>query len=183
MFALGALLLLTGGGCASSASKQTAAPVEEPTRVTPENNETAQAGSRVRVHYKGTLDDGTEFDSSRGRDPLEFVVGSGQVITGFDEAVTGLKPGEKRTVHIPPEKAYGEYDKTKVFDVPRSEIPQEAVDQFIVGGKTMVPSRNGNPAMVATIVKISDGAVSFDANSDLAGKALNFEVELVEIAL
>jgi peptidylprolyl isomerase len=86
--------------------------------------QTAQSGNTVRVHYRGTLDDGTEFDCSAGRDPLEFTIGSGQVIPGFDQGVTGMGLSEKKTVTIPAAEAYGEWNEDMVFDFPRSEFPE-----------------------------------------------------------
>jgi FKBP-type peptidyl-prolyl cis-trans isomerase 2 len=136
------------------------------------SGDVAQDGDSVEVHYTGTLDDGTEFDSSRDRGPLAFVVGSGQVIPGFDEAVRGLAAGESRTVRIEPADAYGEVDPERVREFPRSDAP----DDIAVGGQ--VQFANGG---VGTVLEITDEVVRIDANHPLAGEALTFEIELVSI--
>ncbi len=132
----------------------------------------ASDGDSVSVHYRGTLDDGTEFDSSEGRDPLVFVVGSGQVISGFDDAVRGLSVGESRTVRIEPENAYGVYSEEAIIDFPADSAP----DGLEVGGA--VTLGNGGRG---TVVEITDELVKIDANHPLAGEALTFEIELVSI--
>jgi FKBP-type peptidyl-prolyl cis-trans isomerase 2 len=131
----------------------------------------AKAGDKVSVHYTGTLDDGTQFDSSKGREPLQFTVGAGDVIAGFDQAVTGLGVGESRKVHIEPKDAYGERRDDLVVTVPAAQAPQGlAVGQRV--------SLGGRPA---TVTKVDAAGVTVDANHELAGKALNFEVQLVSI--
>ncbi len=125
---------------------------------------TAAAGNTVRVHYRGTLDDGTEFDSSAGRDPLEFTIGSGQVIAGFDNAVTGMSEGETKTVTIPAAEAHGEATPAMVHEVPRSDISANI------------------PLEVGFQLAASDETVTLDANHALAGKALTFELTLASIA-
>lgn len=132
----------------------------------------AQDGDAVTVHYTGTLDDGSEFDSSEGRDPLPFVVGEGQVISGFDEAVRGLAVGETRTVRIEPEDAYGEYSDQAII-----EFPADAAPEGLAVGDAVTLS-NGSPG---TVLEISDGVVTIDANHPLAGKALTFDVELISL--
>ncbi|KKW42055.1 MAG: Peptidyl-prolyl cis-trans isomerase [Candidatus Magasanikbacteria bacterium GW2011_GWA2_56_11] len=131
----------------------------------------------VRVHYTGRLDDGTVFDSSRDRDPLEFTVGSGQVIAGFDEAVAGLAVGESRTVRIPAAKAYGHRRPEMVAMVDRNRFP--AGMEFAVGNKLQLPGDAG--LLIVTVTDISGETVTLDANHELAGKDLTFDVELVEI--
>ena len=128
------------------------------------------------VHYTGTLDDGTEFDSSRGGFPLDFVVGSGQLIDGFDNAVRGLAVGESVTVRIEPAEAYGEPVPELIQEVPIDVVPEEVVSQLRIG--MMVPVADGVQAMVT---HITDTAITLDANYPLAGEALTFEIELVEI--
>lgn len=137
-----------------------------------DSEQVASDGDTVAVHYRGTLDDGTEFDSSAGRDPLPFVVGSGQVIAGFDDAVRGLAVGESRTVRIEPEDAYGEYTEEAIIDFPADSAPEglqvgDAVS-FANGGQ-------------GTVLEITDEFVKIDANHPLAGQALTFEIELVSI--
>lgn len=129
-------------------------------------------GDRVGVHYTGTLDNGEQFDSSIGRSPLAFVVGSGQVIVGFDDAVRGLRVGESRTLRIPPDRAYGEVDPTLILDFPIEQAPEGIAvgDEVALG--------NGVPAVVTAVTETT---VTVDANHRLAGQALTFEVELVEL--
>jgi len=137
----------------------------------------ASSGDTVRVRYTGRLNDGTVFDSSEGRDPLEFTLGSGQVIPGFDEAVTGMAVGDSSTVTIESENAYGPRDEEMVQDVARSEIPADI--ELAVGMQLQASGSGGE--MVVTIVELSDDSVKLDANHPLAGQALTFDLELVEI--
>ena len=143
---------------------------------TPTPIPTAQDGDSVMVHYTGTLDDGSEFDSSRDRFPLEFVVGSGQMIAGFDNGVRGLALGETVTVRIDPADAYGESDADLIVDVPIAEFPPEMVGQLAIG--MSIPLSNG---MQPVITNITDAFITLDANHHLAGEALTFEIELVEL--
>ena len=138
-----------------------------------------KAGDTVRVHYTGTLSDGTQFDSSAGREPLEFTVGSGQVIPGFDQAVTGMSAGESKKVTIPAEEAYGPRQDEAIQSVPRSAIPEEIEVQE--GMKLQASTPSGQP-LVVTVVSFDDESVTLDGNHPLAGEALNFELELVSIA-
>ena len=138
----------------------------------------AKAGNTVKVHYKGTLDDGTVFDSSHGRDPLEFTVGSGMVIPGFDNAVDGLAVGDSKTVTIPPDQAYGEVNKDLVIDVAREQIPSDITPEIGMG--LHMQSEDGQGFDV-TVTAVSEESVTLDGNHPLAGKTLTFEVELVEI--
>jgi peptidylprolyl isomerase len=139
---------------------------------------TAQSGDTVRIHYTGTLDDGEVFDSSEGQPPLEFTLGQGEVIAGFDTAVAGMTPGEKKTVTIPAEDAYGEYRDEMVMEVDRAQLPPgmhpEEGDQLVVG------TEEGDQIPV-TVQAITDETILLDANHVLAGEALTFEIELVEI--
>jgi FKBP-type peptidyl-prolyl cis-trans isomerase 2 len=132
----------------------------------------AENGDRVQVHYTGTLDNGEEFDSSRDRDPLEFVVGAGGVIEGFNAAVVGLAVGESKTVRIEPAQAYGERDENRILTFPKDQAP----DGIAVGDQVMV----GNAPAVVT--EVTDTEVVVDANHRLAGEALTFEIELVGIS-
>lgn len=139
----------------------------------------AKAGDTVRIHYKGTLSDGTVFDSSEGREPLEFVLGQGQVIPGFDTAVTGMSVGESKTAEIPCNDAYGPVHEEARQAVPRAEIPDHI--PLEIGGRLQVQTPQGQ-AMPVTIVEMTDDTVTLDANHPLAGKDLTFAIELVEIA-
>lgn len=137
----------------------------------------AKSGDTVRVHYTGTLGDGSEFDSSRGREPLEFTVGSGQVIPGFDQAVTGMRPGDEKEVTIPSAEAYGEHRPEMMATVPREQFPAELEPAV---GQQLQVSQDGQ-TFVVTVVDVGDGEVTLDANHPLAGEDLTFRLELVEI--
>lgn len=132
----------------------------------------AAEGDSVSVHYTGTLDDGTQFDSSEGREPLQFVVGSGQVISGFDDAVIGLAVGESRTVRIEPVNAYGELDPALVQEVPLEQLPEG------VSVGDQLATQTGQPV---TITELTETAAMIDFNHPLAGQALTFDVELISI--
>ena len=136
----------------------------------------AQNGSTVRVHYTGKLDDGTVFDSSRGRDPLEFKLGSGQVIRGFDDAITGMNPGESKTVTIPAADAYGPRRDELLLRVDRSQFPEGVEPQV---GQQFQMSQ-GEQSFVVNVAEVQDEHVTLDANHPLAGRDLTFELELVE---
>ena len=138
----------------------------------------AKAGDTVRIHYTGTLDDGTQFDSSAGRDPLEFAVGSGQVIPGFDKAVDGMAVGESKSVKIDPEDAYGERHEQLVQEVPKSSLPEDIDPE--VGMRLQASTPNGQ-VMQLVVTDVREEAITVDGNHPLAGKALNFDIELVEI--
>ncbi|MGB5451681.1 MAG: peptidylprolyl isomerase [Sedimenticolaceae bacterium] len=137
-----------------------------------------QAGDTVRVHYTGTLEDGTQFDSSRGADPLEFAMGQGQLIAGFEMAVAGLAPGESVTVTLAPEEAYGESDAGMVQEVPRRMMP-EGVE--LEPGMVLQGQSDEGQVDNFTIVSLTEETVTLDANHPLAGKSLTFDIELVEI--
>lgn len=137
----------------------------------------AKAGDTVRVHYTGTLDDGSVFDTSRGREPLEFTVGAGQVIPGFDEAVTGMQPGEEKRVTIPADEAYGQRRPEMVGTVRREQFPPDI--QPAVGQQLQMSQQGQN--FVVTVTGVTDDEVTLDANHPLAGENLTFQVELVEI--
>lgn len=138
----------------------------------------AKTGDTVKVHYTGTLDNGTQFDSSAGRDPLEFRLGTGQVIKGFDDGVTGMQIGEKKTVRIPAEEAYGEHRSEMMVSISKDQVPADM--DIEIGSKLMMQGQNGQPVPV-TVVEIKDEGIILDANHELAGEALTFELELVEI--
>ena len=134
-------------------------------------------GTQVKVHYTGTFDDGTEFDSSDGKDPLEFTCGESQVIPGFEEAVEGMDVGEKKTFRVEPEKAYGEYDEQQQVVVERSMLPEDL--ELKEGIQLQVETQSGEPVIVQ-VTDIAEDKVTLDANHPLAGKALNFSLEVVE---
>lgn len=138
-----------------------------------------KSGDTVRIHYTGTLSDGTQFDSSAGRDPLQFTVGSGQVIPGFDVAVTGMTVGEKKTVTIPADQAYGPHDPRGLQVIPRENIPADI--PLDLGNQLQVSTPTGQ-TMIVTVAKVTDEEVTLDANHRLAGQDLTFALELVEIA-
>jgi len=138
----------------------------------------AKKGDTVRVHYIGKLTDGTQFDSSEGRDPLEFKIGSGMVVKGFDEAVLGMELNETKTVTIPPEKAYGLRSDDFIADIPRKEFPADF--RATVGEKLLITLGDGAQVPVV-ITKIDDEIVQIDGNMELAGKTLIFTITLVEI--
>jgi peptidylprolyl isomerase len=138
----------------------------------------AKHGDTVRVHYTGTLKDGTTFDSSRQRDALEFEIGAGVVIPGFEQAVEGMAPGETRTETLSPEQAYGPHEQEMTMKVERSRIP--AGLELQVGQQFQVKGPDGTASEV-TITELTETSVTLDANHPLAGKDLSFEIELVEI--
>lgn len=138
-----------------------------------------QSGDTVRVHYTGTLEDGTQFDSSRGGDPLEFVMGQGQLIAGFENAVCGLAAGDSVTVTLAAAEAYGEVNPEMVQDVPRNLMPDDV--ELAPGMVLQGQAADGNVDNF-TVVSFDDDMVKLDANHPLAGKALTFDIELVTIA-
>ena len=142
------------------------------------DNRFAAEGDTVLVHYTGTLEDGTEFDSSRDRDPLEFTLGAGQMIPGFENAVYGMKKGQSKTFTIPPEEAYGPRDDELLIEVDLEDLPEEVVLE--VGTYITVTYSSGMSQNVP-IVEITETTVILDTNPPLAGKDLTFEIEVVEI--
>ncbi|SDI56373.1 FKBP-type peptidyl-prolyl cis-trans isomerase [Aliiruegeria lutimaris] len=139
---------------------------------------TAKTGDTVRIHYTGTLTDGSTFDSSQGREPLEFVIGSGQIIPGLDAAMPGMEIGETKTVNIPCTEAYGEADPTRLQKVPRGEIPDNIP---LEAGLTLQAQAPNGQIIQFTVIEFNEEIVTLDANHPLAGKDLTFEVELVSI--
>ncbi len=139
----------------------------------------AEKGKSVKIHYTGTLDDGTVFDTSKDKAPLEFVIGGGQVIVGFEEAVLGMSVGETKAVAIPPEKAYGERQEEMVITAPRDQVPPDL--DVEVGQMLQMGAPSGELVQVV-VVDVTEKEVTLDANPPLAGKKLNFDIELVEIA-
>jgi len=140
---------------------------------------TAKNGDSVKIHYTGTLEDGTTFDSSAGRDPLEFTLGSGQVIVGFDEAVTGMEPGEKKNVTIPADKAYGQRNEEMVITAPRDQVPPDINPKV---GQQLQMQGSDKQMLIVQVTEVTDEHIILDANPPLAGKDLTFDIELVSIA-
>lgn len=139
----------------------------------------AQRGDRVKVHYTGKLDDGTVFDSSTNREPLEFTIGEGSLIPGFEQAVVGMSEGETKKETIPTENAYGSYAEEMVLTIDRGAMPAEI--EPAVGQQLHLQQADGQ--MIPVIVTdVSDATVTLDANHPLAGENLTFEIQLVEIA-
>ena len=137
-----------------------------------------KTGDTVAIHYTGTLATGETFDSSEGRDPLEFTVGAGQIIPGLDQAIPGMSVGDKKVVEVPADQAYGQPDPNARQAVPRSEIPADI--PLDLGTQLQMQAPNGQvvPVMVA---EVSETEVTLDANHPLAGKDLTFAIELMEI--
>ena len=138
----------------------------------------AKEGDKVKVHYKGTLTDGSVFDSSEGREPLEFTVGSGQVIVGFEKGVEGMEVNEKKSLNIPAVDAYGERNDELMIQYPKTELPDDINPE--VGQQLQMQNQDGQ-TFVVTVAEVSPEAVTLDGNHPMAGKDLNFDLELVEI--
>ncbi len=138
----------------------------------------AKYGDTVQVHYTGKLQDGTVFDSSVIREPLQFTLGQGQVISGFEQAVVGMNPGESKTANIPADQAYGERREEMLLPVDRSEFPEHITPE--VGQQLQVSQPDGQ-SVVVTVADVSDETVVLDANHPLAGQDLSFDIELVNI--
>ena len=138
----------------------------------------AKKGDIVKVHYKGKLNSGEQFDSSEGRAPLEFTVGAGQMIAGFDAAIPGMTVGEKKTITIAPEDAYGEKKEEAIIELPKSDIPANM--KLEPGMKLQLRNAAGQPVPVI-VTEVKEEIVILDANHELAGKELIFDIELVEI--
>ena len=137
-----------------------------------------KSGDKVRVHYHGKLTNGETFDSSEGREPLEFEVGGGMVIKGFDDGVTGMTVGEKKTINIPHDEAYGPLNPDMIIDMPKEHFPK---DMQLEAGMPLMMSNGSGQNFQVVVVEIKDDAVILDANHPLAGKDLVFDLELVEI--
>ncbi|TBR19727.1 MAG: peptidylprolyl isomerase [Chitinophagaceae bacterium] len=135
-------------------------------------------GDTIRVHYHGRLTTGETFDSSEGRQPLEFKVGSGMVIKGFDEGVTDMQIGEKKTIHIPALEAYGAVNEEMIMDFPKDRFP---TDMKIELGMQLMMNNGSGQQIPVKIIEIKEDAVILDANHHLAGKDLIFDLDLVEI--
>ncbi len=139
----------------------------------------AKKGDKVRVNYRGTLDDGSVFSSTYDeKEPFEFTIGEGSVLPKFEEAVTGMKRGDKKTISLPPEHAYGTHKQEFVFVMDKAQAPESLTLE--VGKRIHIRTNTGATA-IATIAGITEDSVILDANDPLAGKTLTFEIELIEI--
>lgn len=137
-----------------------------------------EKGKKVKIHYTGTLDDGNQFDSSVGQDPLEFEMGAGMVIPGFETGVKDMEVGEKKKIHIPSAEAYGEKRDDMVMDFERSQLPEGLEPEVGMGLQMQGPE--GQPLPVQ-IIAVAEESITIDANHPLAGQNLSFELELVEV--
>ena len=139
----------------------------------------AKQDDKVRIHYTGTLEDGSQFDSSRQGEPFEFTLGADEVIPGFDAAILGMQVGDKKTVAIPPDEAYGPRHEGMVRAFDRGDFPEG--EELEVGAQFNATAPEGG-SLLLTVTAVEDDKITLDANHPLAGKALTFELELVEIA-
>lgn len=139
----------------------------------------AKDGDTVKIHYTGKLQDGTVFDSSAGREPLSFTIGSGQVIPGFEEAVIGMVENETKNVTIPVDRAYGPRNEELLINVPRSQVPSDINPEE---GQRLQLQGPGNQPVLVVVTEVTDEHIVLDANPPLAGKELIFDIELLEIA-
>ena len=138
----------------------------------------AKDGDRVAVNYTGKLEDGTVFDTSAGRQPLEFVVGEGKVVPGFEDAVRGMSPGEAKTATIEPDHAYGEHRSELMITIDRKKVPEHLE---LRPGQRLALRAPDNKEVPVTVARVTEEDVLLDANHPLAGKTLVFDIELVEI--
>lgn len=138
----------------------------------------AKHGDLVKVRYTGTLEDGSTFDSSDGREPLQFVIGEGMLIPAFEQAIVGMLPGDSRSVHIPADDAYGPYMDELILEVDKNQIPPYLNPEE---GMQLQITQDDGSSTVVKVVKLTDEKVFLDANHPLAGKDLNFSIELVDI--
>jgi len=178
------IILLLASGCVEDGNLQpeskSVALEEHHEELVEDQNETAQAkvGDTIRVHYTGTLDNGTVFDSSIGREPLQFTIGLGQMIPGFDKGVVGLNLNESKTITIPADQAYGQYRADLVQVAARDQLPP---DSELEVGQVLQASQPNGQIILVTVTNVTDTDVTLDANHPLAGKNLTFEIQLVEI--
>ncbi|MEZ4600257.1 MAG: peptidylprolyl isomerase [Syntrophotaleaceae bacterium] len=143
-------------------------------------SESIKGGDIISVHYSGRFQDGVEFDSTREREPFKFIVGAGHVVKGFDEAVVGMKAGDKKTITLSPARAYGVRQKEYVIDLPKASMPHMMT---ITKGMQLKLPLEGGRAVPATVVEVFDNKIRLDANHPMAGKTLVFDIEIVETDL
>ncbi len=166
-------------GCAEKDESTPSTPTSTPTSTTTITiTATAKVGDTVKVHYTGTLEDGSVFDTSIGREPLQFTIGEGQMIPGFENGVIGMKLGESKTITIPEDQAYGPHYEELVLVISRDQLPEGMEPE--VGQRLQTAQPNGQ-IIIVTITEVSESTVTVDANHRLAGKTLTFEIQLVEI--
>ncbi len=178
LLALTALIVaVIVAGCVEN-DVSTPSPTSATPTLTPAPTATAKEGDTVKVHYTGTLEDGSVFDTSVEREPLQFTIGEGQLIPGFEQGVIGMKLGESKTITIPADQAYGPYNVGLVGVVERDHLPAGMEPE--VGQQLQTTQANGQIAVV-TVINVSESTVTVDANHRLAGKDLTFEIQLVEI--
>src|SRR5919106_985903 len=139
----------------------------------------ATHGDTVKVHYRGKLHDGSVFDDTFDGEPLQFTIGGGQVIPGFEEAVVGMKPGDSKKTELPVEKAFGPYLEERVVEVPKNKFAQWDTEP-IVGERVAIPQPDGSPIDV-TVTEVTESKVTVDFNHPLAGEELTIDIELVDI--
>lgn len=140
--------------------------------------EEAKNGDTVKVHYTGKLEDGTIFDSSANREPLQFKIGEGKIIEGFEKAVVGMNPGDEKTTKVSSDKAYGPHRNELVVAIPRKQFPEHLKPE--VGQQLQMRQRDGRTSIV-TVADVSESTVTIDANHPLAGKDLTFDIKLLDI--
>ncbi|HVG40114.1 MAG TPA: peptidylprolyl isomerase [Chitinophagaceae bacterium] len=141
--------------------------------------EEVKNGDKIKVHYHGKLNNGDTFDSSEGREPLEFTVGEGQVIKGFDEGVKGMKVGDKKTIEIPVGDAYGEKNNEMLIEFPLTQFPQEMKPET---GMQLMMNNGAGQSFPVIVAEVKSDSVILDANHPLAGQDLTFDLELISIA-
>jgi len=173
------ILALLVAGCTQTQppASEDESPEEKATPTPEEIEMVVKQGDRIKVDYTGKLEDGTVFDSSDGREPLEFNAGTGKMIKGFDAAVIGMKEGEEKTITLKPEEAYGQVRKDLIFDVPKENI---AGDIELAIGTEVTLIITGKP-MSGRITDVLEDSVKVDLNPKLAGKTLVFDIKIVEI--
>jgi peptidylprolyl isomerase len=138
----------------------------------------AKPGDTVKVHYTGKLEDGTVFDTSTDSDPLQFTIGDGQIIPGFEQAVVGMNSGESKTIKVPVDEAYGPHREEMVLVVDRNQLPADLIPEV---GQQLQSRQPDGQTIVVTVTDISESSVTVDANHPLAGKDLTFDIQLIEI--
>ena len=138
----------------------------------------AKNGDTVKVHYTGKLDDGTVFDTSIDREPMQFTIGEGQLIPDFEQAAVGMNPGESKTIQIPAENAYGPHHQEMIMVVERSQFPEDLKPEV---GQQLQVRQADSQDFVVTVMAVSDSKVTLDGNHPLAGKDLTFDIQLAEI--